>query len=106
MAFASGDHDPALFGEDSGEFEVDRSDAELHLAFGKGPHLCLGAPLGRLETKIALELLTTMVPDMELVPGASIEYSPNALFRGLKALTVAPSGVAYAEEVGALPVAP
>jgi cytochrome P450 len=105
MAFASADHDPALFGDDSGEFKVDRPDAELHLAFGKGPHLCLGAPLGRLEARIALELLTTMVPNLELVPDASIEYSPNALFRGLKALMVAPRGVAYAEEVGALPLA-
>ena len=105
MAFASADHDPALFGDDSDEFKVDRSDAELHLAFGKGPHLCLGAPLGRLEARIALELLTTMVPNLELVPDASIEYSPNALFRGLKALMVAPRGVAHAEEVGALPLA-
>jgi hypothetical protein len=106
MAFASGDRDPELFGEDAGEFKIERADAELHLAFGKGPHLCLGAPLGRLETKIALELLTTMVPDMELVPDASIRYSPNALFRGLEALMVAPRGIAHAEAVGSLPLVP
>jgi hypothetical protein len=105
MAFASADHDPALFGDDADDFKVDRSDAELHLAFGKGPHLCLGAPLGRLEARLALELLTTMVPELELVPDQAIEYSPNALFRGLKALLVAPGGVRHAEEVGALPLA-
>ena len=38
-----------------------------------------------------------MVPDMELVPEATIEYSPNALFRGVKALMVAPRGVARGE---------
>jgi cytochrome P450 len=95
LCFASADHDPAHF-DDGDTFEVDRADAELHLAFGKGPHLCLGAPLGRLETRIALELLTTMTPDIELVPDQVIEYSPNALFRGLKALEVAPRGLAYA----------
>jgi hypothetical protein len=100
LCFASADHDPAHF-EDGDEFVVDRPDAELHLAFGKGPHLCLGAPLGRLETRISLELLTTMTPEMELVPDQNIEYSPNALFRGLKALQVAPRGLAYSAEHGA-----
>jgi cytochrome P450 len=94
LCFASADHDPAQF-EDGDEFQVERADAELHLAFGKGPHLCLGAPLGRLETRIALELLTTMTPEMELVPDQTIEYSPNALFRGLKALQVAPRGLPW-----------
>jgi len=103
MAFASADHDPEQFGADADDFHIDRSDAELHLAFGKGPHLCLGAPLGRLETRLALELLTTMTPDIELVPDQSVDYSPNALFRGPKALLVAPSGVREAERVGALP---
>jgi cytochrome P450 len=93
LCFASADHDPAHF-DDGDAFVVDRADAEMHLAFGKGPHLCLGAPLGRLETRIALELLTTMTPELALVPDQPIEYSPNALFRGLKALLVAPRGLA------------
>jgi cytochrome P450 len=92
LCFASADHDPAQF-EDAESFEVERPDAELHLAFGKGPHLCLGAPLGRLETRITLELLTTMTPELALVPGQDIAYSPNALFRGLIALQVAPRGL-------------
>jgi hypothetical protein len=92
LCFASADHDPAQF-EDAESFEVERPDAELHLAFGKGPHLCLGAPLGRLETRITLELLTTMTPKLALVPGQDIAYSPNALFRGLIALQVAPRGL-------------
>jgi cytochrome P450 len=95
LCFASADHDPVHF-NDGDEFQVDRADAELHLAFGKGPHLCLGAPLGRLETRLALELLTTMTPDIDLIPDQVIEYSPNALFRGLKALQVAPRGLAFA----------
>ena len=94
MCFASAAHDPAHFGEDADTFRVDRSEAEVHLAFGKGAHFCLGAPLGRLETRIALELLTTMTPDIELVPDQDIEYSPNALFRSIRSLRVAPRGLA------------
>ena len=93
MCFAAADHDPAHFGEDADEFRVDRSEAELHLAFGKGAHLCLGAELGRLETRITLELLTTMTPAIELVPVQELQYSPNALFRSLRSLLVAPRGM-------------
>jgi cytochrome P450 len=92
MCFAAADHDPNHFGGDAESFRVDRSEAEFHLAFGKGAHLCLGAALGRLETQITLELLTTMTPDMELVPDQELQYSPNALFRGLRSLLVAPRG--------------
>jgi len=91
MCFASAARDPAHFAEPDA-FLVDREDAELHMAFGKGPHYCLGAPLARLEIRIVLELLTERTPHMELVPGQTVEYSPNALFRGPKALLVAPQG--------------
>jgi cytochrome P450 len=93
MCFASADHDPSQFGADSDEFRVDREEASYHLAFGKGPHFCLGAPLGRLETEITLDLLAELTPDMALVPDQEIGYSPNALFRGLNALLVAPRGL-------------
>jgi cytochrome P450 len=91
MCFASASHDPAHF-DDPDEFRIDRANAVDHLAFGKGPHFCLGAPLGRLETRIALELLTQRLPHMTLVPDQEFEYSPNALFRGLRRLLVAPGG--------------
>jgi cytochrome P450 len=92
MCFASADHDPRHF-DDPDAFLVDREDAELHMAFGKGPHYCLGAPLGRLEIRIVLELLTEHTPDMELVPDQTFIYSPNALFRGMQSLMVAPRGL-------------
>jgi cytochrome P450 len=94
LCFASAAHDPGKF-TDPDRFEADRADATLHLAFGKGPHLCLGAPLARLEMRIVLELLTDMTPDIELVPDQELRYSPNALFRGLQGLLVAPRGLAH-----------
>jgi cytochrome P450 len=93
MCFASADHDPSQFGPDSDAFRVDRDEAVYHLAFGKGPHFCLGAPLGRLEVAITLDLLAELTPDLALVPDQEIAYTPNALFRGLTALRVAPRGL-------------
>jgi cytochrome P450 len=95
LGFASADRDPAVFA-DPDTFDVARENAELHLEFGKGAHLCLGMPLGRLETRIVLELLAELTPDIELVPDQHFEYSENALFRGLKALMVAPRGMVAA----------
>ncbi len=93
MCFASAGHDPSRFGPDPDQFRVDRAEADNHLAFGKGPHFCLGAPLARLEAKIALELFTTLTPDMKLIPDQAIAYIPNALFRGLTSLWVSPGVV-------------
>ncbi|GAA4711597.1 cytochrome P450 [Pseudonocardia yuanmonensis] len=59
-----------------------------HLAFGKGVHFCLGAPLARLEFRILLELLTAAAPDLELVPGQVLDFSPNVSFRGPRRLRV------------------
>jgi len=97
MCFGSADHDPSHFGSDADQFHIDRADAELHLSFGKGAHLCLGAALGRLVTAIALELLTTMTPDLALIPEQTIGYSPNALFRGPREMLVAPRGLEFAD---------
>jgi cytochrome P450 len=92
MCFAAAAHDPTHF-DDPDAFEVARDNAELHLGFGKGPHFCLGAALARLEVRIVLDLLTTLTPAMELVPEQQFEYSPNALFRGMRAMMVAPKGL-------------
>ncbi len=60
-----------------------------HLAFGHGIHHCLGAPLARLEGRIALAALLERFPDMTLaVDPAELTYRPNFLFHGLTALPV------------------
>jgi cytochrome P450 len=93
LCFASAAHDPSHF-SDPDDFQADRADATQHFAFGRGPHFCLGAPLARLELRIVLELLTATTPDIELVPDQVLRYSPNALFRSLQHLLVAPGGLA------------
>lgn len=57
--------DPDHFPEPD-RFDPHRPNARDHLAFGYGKHLCLGAPLARLETRIALEALLDRLPELQL----------------------------------------
>ena len=58
--------------EDPEVFDVAR-DTRGHVAFGHGAHLCLGAPLARLELEVALQALFTRFPDLALDPGGDSE---------------------------------
>lgn len=67
---------------------ADRSEPS-HLSFGHGPHYCLGAPLARLEARVAFGELLSAYPDLELaVPSESLPWQHSRLFRGLRALPV------------------
>ena len=49
-----------------GDLDLSRPNARTHLAFGFGAHLCLGAPLARLELRVLLEELTRRIPHLRL----------------------------------------
>jgi len=89
LLFASGDRDPAHFPEPD-LLDVARDNAAEHLSFGKGVHFCLGAPLARMEMRIALELLTARAPGMRLVADQDFPYVPITMFRSLEHLFAAP----------------
>lgn len=86
--------DPSHF-PDPERFDVARENADQHLAFGKGRHLCLGAPLGRLQARIGLQVVFERLPDLEVVPGQSMTYLPSVGVPSLTGLAVrwtAPAG--------------
>ncbi|HEX4252501.1 MAG TPA: cytochrome P450 [Pseudonocardia sp.] len=81
LVTGSGNHDEGMF-HAGGKFDIHRANANRHLAFGYGNHMCLGAPLARLEMRIMLEELCRRLPHLRLVPDQAWEYSPNTSFRG------------------------
>jgi cytochrome P450 len=61
--------------------------ADFHLAFGLGIPHCLGAPLARLEGKIAFEPLLSRLSNIRLASGKNdFTHTPSFILRGLKAL--------------------
>jgi cytochrome P450 len=64
-------------------------DPNRHLGFGLGIHFCLGAPLARMEGRIAFNKLLARFPNIRLaVPRADIRWRASPVFRGLKSLPV------------------
>ena len=73
---------------DSGKFDLKRN-PNPHIAFGHGIHLCLGAPLARLESKVALQLLTERYSGVELkVPESKLTPVQNFVVGGVEHLPV------------------
>jgi 2-hydroxy-5-methyl-1-naphthoate 7-hydroxylase len=74
--------DPAAHGPNATRFDLARPQ-NSHLAFGHGPHFCLGAPLARLEATIALSTLFHRLPDLTpAIPLTEIPHSPSFLTWG------------------------
>ncbi|MEV6099655.1 cytochrome P450 [Nocardia sp. NPDC051981] len=64
-------------------------DTTGHLAFGHGIHFCVGAPLARLEARIAFAALLSRFPDLRLSPAAeALAWHPSTLMHGLHELPV------------------
>ncbi|MFF4957190.1 cytochrome P450 family protein [Streptomyces sp. NPDC001222] len=91
IAVASANRDPERF-EAPDTFDVKRQGLQsAHLGFGSGSHYCLGAPLARMEMRIALTTLFERFPDVDLVaPAHEAEWLkvPFPAFRGLEKLPV------------------
>ena len=84
----SANRDDAQF-PDADDLDLGRT-ANRHVGFGRGPHFCLGAPLARLETEIALETLLRRLPNLRLaIAEDDLYWRPIPLFRSLASLPVA-----------------
>lgn len=89
ICLAGANRDPARFA-DPDDFDVGRA-APRSLAFGHGIHHCLGAPLARMEGRIALGSLLSMFPELRLAvePGElHWGHGDGLVLRGLSALPV------------------
>ena len=92
MLYASGNRDERIFGEDAARFDVRRPANPVHLAFGFGEHVCLGASLARLEARIFVEELLGRFPVYEVTGTA--ERVRSTTVAGIRSLPVvlAPAG--------------
>jgi cytochrome P450 len=81
-------HDRRRF-ENPDTLDVARPNVGSHLAFGKGVHNCLGAPLARLELRVAYQVLTEQMKDLRLAPDQGpLEYVPSIRMRVPRGLEV------------------
>ena len=85
LMFGSANRDPEQF-PDPDELILDRT-PNIHLAFGRGPHFCLGAPLARLEAQITLTTILKNMPTIQSVDSHS-NWKPVAGFRALESLII------------------
>jgi cytochrome P450 len=87
VALDSANRDEEQF-KDPDVFDITR-EKSAHLAFGKGIHLCLGAPLARLEGEIAISTLLNRFPNMRLQNDVdTLEWRPGMVVRGVKEIPV------------------
>jgi cytochrome P450 len=92
MLYASGNRDERIFGADAARFDVRRPANPMHVAFGFGEHVCLGASLARLEARIFVEELLGRFPRYEVTGTA--ERVRSTTVAGMRSLPVvlAPAG--------------
>ncbi|GGS15200.1 cytochrome P450 [Streptomyces sp. MBT70] len=80
--------DPGVY-PDPDRFDITREGPAAHLAFGHGPHFCLGAILARREMRVAIGSVVKRCPGLRLaVDESELTYVPVLVFRGLQALPV------------------
>lgn len=71
LGIGQANRDPRKF-EDPERFVLGRQGASQHLAFGGGPHRCLGMHLARLELKVVLEEWHQRIPEYRITPGTEL----------------------------------
>jgi cytochrome P450 len=87
LSWASANRDEAVF-ERPDEIDLRRRFARHHLAFGRGIHFCVGAPLARLETRVVVEELLDRARRIELDPARPPRYVPSLFVRRHAALAL------------------
>lgn len=87
LRYAAANRDPARF-PDPDKFDIERQNARVHLAFGKGPHMCVGNMLSRKEMYVAFDELLERLDNFALADEGGITILPNILLRGVTRLPI------------------
>ena len=87
LRYAAANRDPSKF-EDPDKFDIERKNARAHLAFGKGPHMCVGNMLSRKEMLVAFDELLERLDNFALTDEDAISVLPNILLRGVTRLPI------------------
>jgi cytochrome P450 len=92
MLWASANRDPAEFGDDAEEINIERR-PNRHLTFGVGAHFCLGAALARAQMNAALGRILERIPDLKVDPRSVKHPASIGIVKGLRSVeaTFAPS---------------
>lgn len=83
LAWPAANRDHELGGD---EVDLDRANPRQHLGFGWGLHLCVGAPLARMEARVTFERLLARTRSITLEPGAELGHHPSLMVRRLSRL--------------------
>lgn len=85
LTYAAANRDQRTF-DDPDRVDLQRANASEHLAFGAGPHRCLGAPLARLELRIMIERVLERLPDFVVLENEVREYPIKSSINGIDKL--------------------
>ena len=87
LLYPSANRDENHF-DDPFRFDITRTPND-HVAFGFGPHFCLGSSLARIELRVMFEQLLERLPDLHLVEAAEPSYRPASFVSGYESMRVA-----------------